>query len=97
MLLSFQHFTKSLSMIGSMQFKSFKSDIVSSAIHKNADVDLMHFKNIKIYHKDVPIKQQLNNALWAGVEANRKILWVLVQARIQRGNLGIYPPSIFWK
>ena len=32
----------------------------SSAIHKNADVDLMHFKNIKIYHKDVPINQQLN-------------------------------------
>ena len=30
----------------------------SSAIHKNAD--LMHFKNIKIYHKDVPINQQLN-------------------------------------
>ena len=30
----------------------------SSAIHKN--VDLMHFKNIKIYHKDVPIIQQLN-------------------------------------
>ena len=32
----------------------------SSAIHKNANVDLMHFKNIKIYHKDVPINQQLN-------------------------------------
>ena len=50
----------------------------SSAIHKNADVDLMHFKNIKIYHKDVSINQQLNNALWARVEANRKILRVLV-------------------
>ena len=32
----------------------------SSAIHKNADIYLMHFKNIKIYHKDVPINQQLN-------------------------------------
>ena len=32
----------------------------SSAIHKNANVDLMHFKNIKIYHKDVPVNQQLN-------------------------------------
>ena len=32
----------------------------SSTIHKNADVDLMHFKNIKIYHKDVPINQKLN-------------------------------------
>ena len=30
----------------------------SSALHKNAD--LMHFQNIKIYHKDVPINQQLN-------------------------------------
>ena len=38
----------------------------------------MHFKNIKIYHKDVPINQQLNNALWARVEENRKILRVLV-------------------
>ena len=50
----------------------------SSAIHKNADVDLMHFKNIKIDHKDVPINQQLNNALWARVGAKRKILRVLV-------------------
>ena len=32
----------------------------SSAMHKNADVDSMHFKNIKLYHKDVPINQQLN-------------------------------------
>ena len=41
---------------GSQRFKRH----ASSAIHKNADVDLMHFKNIKIYHKDVPINQQLN-------------------------------------
>ena len=32
----------------------------SSAIHKNDDFDLMHFKNIKKYHEDVPINQQLN-------------------------------------
>ena len=35
----------------------------SSAIHKNADVDLMHFTNIKICHKDVSINQQLNKIL----------------------------------
>ena len=50
----------------------------SSAIHKNADVDLMHFKNIKIDHKDVPVNQQLKNAQWARVEGNRRILRVLV-------------------
>ena len=38
----------------------------------------MHFKNIKIDHRDAPINQQLNNALRAQVEANRKILRVLV-------------------
>ena len=50
----------------------------SSAIHKNADVDLMHLKNIKLDHKDVPINQQLNNTLRKGVGGNRKILRVLV-------------------
>ena len=35
----------------------------SSAIHKNADVDLMHFKNIKIDEKVVSTNQLLNNAL----------------------------------
>ena len=62
----------------------------SSTIHKNVDVDLMHFKNIKIYHKDVPINQQLNNALWAYVEANRKILRVLVLPVIRTGTIYIY-------
>ena len=36
---------------GIQRFKRY----ASSAIHKNTDVDLMHFKNIKIFHKDVLI------------------------------------------
>ena len=40
----------------------------SSAIHKNADVDLMHFKIIKIYHKDVPINQQLISSCWSTIQ-----------------------------
>ena len=45
----------------------------SSAIRKNADVDLMHFKNIKIYHKDVPINQQLNELK----KVNKNIFYLL--------------------
>ena len=67
----------------------------SSAIHKNADVDLMHFKNIKIYHKYVTINQQLNNAFELARKQIGKYYEYLFRRGSRGGIWGFIPASFF--